>query len=160
MLQQILTGQTRGAALRWGRRSCSCICCVGDCPGGAPIAALSPILVLNLAVSLIQALIASKLFPALLVFDPTICRRCSRWRRLSLRARLAGADGLVADARCARSALVRFKQTKSYGHHRRSAADSCGSPMAPLQLRAVLVYDAGLMTAVPPACMSGCSSFP
>jgi len=74
-----------------------------------------PILVLNLAVSLIQALIASKLFPALLVFDPhnlpsllkvaALITFGPGWLALMVWSLMPGAP----DPR-----LVRFKQTKSY----------------------------------------------
>ncbi len=147
MLQQILTGQTRGAALLMG----AAILFLYLLPSVIALARAHrrfiPILVLNLAVSLIQALIASKLFPALLVFDPhnlpsllkvaALVTFGPGWLALMVWSLMPG----TPDPR-----LVRFKQTKTY--------DTIAAlPLilwfayGALQLRAVLVYDVGLMTA-------------
>lgn len=147
MLQQILTGQTRGAALLVG----AAILFLYLLPSVIALARAHrrfvPILVLNLAVSLIQALIASRLYPALLVFDPhnlpsllkvaALITFGPGWLALLVWSLLPGAP----DPR-----LVRFKQTKAY--------DTIAAlPLilwfayGALQLRAVLVFDAGLMAA-------------
>jgi len=147
MLQQILTGQTKGVALLMG----AAILFLYLLPSVIALARAHrrfiPILVLNLAVSLIQALIASKLFPALLVFDPQNLPSLLKvaalitfgpgWLALLVWSLLPGAP----DPR-----LMRFRQTKTY--------DTIAAlPLilwfayGALQLRAVLVYDAGQMTA-------------
>ena len=147
MLQQILTGQTRGAALLMGAAILFLYLLPSVIALWRAHRRFILILVLNLAVSLIQALIASKLYPALLVFDPhnlpsllkvaALITFGPGWVALLVWSLMPGAP----DPR-----LVRFKQTKTY--------DTIAAlPLilwfayGALQLRAVLVYDVGLMTA-------------
>ena len=146
MLQQILTGQARGGALLMG----AAILFLYLLPSVIALARAHRrfvlILMLNLVVSLIQALIASKLFYALLVFDPhnlpSLLKVASLitfgpgWLALLVWSLMPGAP----DPR-----LERFKKTKSY--------DTIAAlPLilwfayGALQLRAVLIYDAGQMT--------------
>lgn len=147
MLQQILTGQARGGALLIGAAILFLYLLPSVIALGRAHRRFILILVLNLAISLIQALIASKLFPTLLVFNPQNMPSLFKvaalitfgpgWLALLVWSLMPGAP----DPR-----LVRFKQTKSY--------DTIAAlPLilwfayGALQLRAVLIYDFGRMTA-------------
>jgi protein-S-isoprenylcysteine O-methyltransferase Ste14 len=147
MLQQILTGQTKGVALLLG----AAILFLYLLPSVIAFARAHRrfflILGLNLVASLVQALIASWLFPQLLVFDPhniaAVCKVAALvsfgpgWVLLLVWSLAAGQP----DPR-----LQRFKQTKTY--------DTIAAlPLilwfayGALQLRAALVHDGSLMLA-------------
>jgi protein-S-isoprenylcysteine O-methyltransferase Ste14 len=147
MLQQILTGQIKGAALLTGAAILFLYLLPSVIAFARAHRRFLPILVLNLLVSMAQALIAGLLFPALLVFDPHNLAAVSK-----VGALVTFGPGWLAllawsllptepDPR-----LERFQQTKAY--------DTIAAfPLilwfayGVLQLRATLVYDWTLMMA-------------
>jgi len=147
MLQQILTGQIKGAALLTGAAILFLYLLPSVIAFARAHRRFLPILVLNLLVSMVQALIAGLLFPALLVFDPHNVAAVFKvaalvtfgpgWLALLVWSLLP----TESDPR-----LQRFQQTKSY--------DTIAAlPLilwfayGVLQLRAALVYDWTLMMA-------------
>ncbi|MFO1247780.1 MAG: isoprenylcysteine carboxylmethyltransferase family protein [Alphaproteobacteria bacterium] len=147
MLQQILTGQTKGVALLLG----AAILFLYMLPSVIALARshrrFFPILVLNLAVSLVQAYVASVLFPSLLVFDKSDPAALIRVAALVtfgpgwVALMIWSLRGEGTDPR-----LVRFKQTKAYDV-------IAALPLilwfayGALQLRAVLAYDGAMIAA-------------
>jgi protein-S-isoprenylcysteine O-methyltransferase Ste14 len=147
MLQQILTGQTKGAALLMGAAILFLYLLPAVIAFARAHRRFVPILGLNIFVSMIQALIASLLFPAIMVFDqrdPASVFKVAGlvtfgpgWLALLVWSLIP----TTPDPR-----LERFKQTKIYD-------TIVALPLilwfayGALQLRAILVYDGTMMMA-------------
>jgi protein-S-isoprenylcysteine O-methyltransferase Ste14 len=147
MLQQILTGQTKGAALLMGAAILFLYLLPAVIAFARDHRRFVPILGVNLLISVIQAFIASLLFPSIMVFDqhdPASVFKVAGLVTFGpgwLALLIWSLTPTTPDPR-----LERFKQTKTYD-------TIVALPLilwfayGALQLRAILVYDWTLMMA-------------